>query len=227
MSHNKRGFTLVELMLSMAFISMMLIAIAMCVIQMSTIYTRGETLRQVNQSSRVVATDLRRTFGEAQVSAINIAQAQSHQRLCTGQFTYVWTDAATAGDVGNMNRYLDAAAGEIRFTRIVDMGGQYCRTGDASPNVNTPIDAATANPVELLEEGDRALRVRGFTVQEAGRGDITGQRLYTIRILLGTDTSEAIDVTNQTCSVGSGSAESDINYCAVNEFTLTVRAGMG
>ena len=226
MNRKGTGFTLVELMLAMAFLSMLLLAIAMCVIQMSTIYARGETLRQVNQSSRVVATDFRRTFADAQVSAVNIHQAQSHQRICTGQYTYVWTTAQTAADPASANRYTDSGVGEIRLVRIVDMGGQYCRDGSHTPSMHTPIDAATASPIELLEEGDRSLRVRNLSIEEAGKGDVTGQRLYVIRLLLGTDNTEAIDATTDTCIAGTDVATSDINYCAVNEVTLTVRAGM-
>lgn len=225
------GFTLVELMLSMAFISVMMMAIALCVLQIATIYTRGDTLRQVNQSSRTLAVDLRRTLGEAQASFINLDHVDTHQRFCTGQYTYAWTTSESAADAGNSNRYTDPAAGEVRFVRITDRGGYYCRLpgsapGAVTPNVNSPIDASSANPVELLEEGDRSLRVRSLAIRPAAQGAITGQQLYVIRVILGTDAVEAIDTTSNTCRAPS-EVTSDINYCAVNEFTLTVRAGIG
>ena len=44
---NRRGFTLIELMLAIAFISMLLLAIAAVGIQVGRIYTRGIVLRDV------------------------------------------------------------------------------------------------------------------------------------------------------------------------------------
>ena len=49
---NRRGFTLIELMLAIAFISMLLLAIAAVGIQVGRIYTRGIVLRDVNQAGR-------------------------------------------------------------------------------------------------------------------------------------------------------------------------------
>lgn len=214
----QQGFTLVELMLSMAFISVMLIAIALCIMQMSTIYMRGETLRQVNQASRVVATDLRRTFGEAHPASITIRADLG--RLCTGAYTYVWTTPTGAN--GN-NRYSGegASAAPIRLVRVVDAGARYCAN-------NILIDKTAAQPVELLQEGDRSLRIHEMRITPSNTDTpLSGQGLYTIRMLLGTDNAGAITTTDvgTVCRAPSDVA-SDFNYCALNEITLTVRAGV-
>ena len=62
---NRRGFTLIELMLAIAFISMLLLAIAAVGIQVGRIYTRGIVLRDVNQAGREISDTLRRDFLQA------------------------------------------------------------------------------------------------------------------------------------------------------------------
>ena len=219
-SNTHKGFTLIELMLSMAFISVMLMAIALCILQMSTIYTRGETLRQVNQASRVIATDMQRTFGGADASSVRTDVVESNGRLCTGQFTYIWNGPPSDdGSPKYPNNQYEGNTNEIRFIRITDSGAVYCT------NPNQRIDAATARPVELLVAGDRTLQVRKLTVTSGREGALTGQRLYTMNVMLGTDSVGTIDTTTDSCKPPSD-LESDLTFCAINEFSITVRAGM-
>lgn len=232
MSRNQqKGFTLVELMLSMAFISVMLIAIMLCVIQMTSIYTRGETLRQVNQASRSLAIDLRQSFGAAGVSAINLDRVNDKGRLCTGAVSYIWNTLNADGtDKYPNNVYTGAASERPRFVKVIDIGGRYCRDNGG----NGPINKAAAQPVELLQAGDRSLMVRKLSVTPAmSAGSIT-QRLYDVTVMLGTDNIREINTTTDSCNLDSevvgGTAtpgsESNPDYCAVNEFSLTVRAGI-
>lgn len=207
-------------MLSMAFIAVMLMAIALCILQMSSIYNRGETLRQVNQASRVISTDMQRTFNGADSSSVRLNVVESNGRLCTGQFSYIWN--VPPNDDGSPkypnNRYT-SNEDPIRFIRITDSGAAYC----ADPNQH--IDPATARPVELLVAGDRTLQVRKLSAAESREGILTGQRLYTIGVMLGTDNINSIDATTDRCRPPSD-LESDLTYCAVNEFSITVRAGI-
>ena len=48
----KKGFTLIELMLAMSFISVLLLSIAMVGIQAGKMYSRGIVLRDVNKAGR-------------------------------------------------------------------------------------------------------------------------------------------------------------------------------
>ena len=56
------GFTLIELMLAMTFISVLLLAIAMTIIQIGTIYNRGVTLKEVSQAARSISDELNRSI---------------------------------------------------------------------------------------------------------------------------------------------------------------------
>lgn len=217
------GFTLVELMLSMAFISVMLVAIALCVIQMSTIYNRGETMRQVNQASRLLATNLQQTIGPADPSLLDLSKVESHGRLCTGRFTYVWNSLRPDGtEMFNNNQYAGSNAEPIRFIRITDPGGEYCELNGG----NTHIDRATAMPQELLSEGDRSLRAHRLSVTPAMEGTIAKQQMYIFKILLGTENIQEIDTTSDSCLPPADLASNQA-YCSVNELNLTVRAGLG
>ena len=221
MNHRHTGFTIVELMLSMAFIAAMLLAIAMCILQLSAIYTRGETLRQVNQASRTLAADFRQSFASADPAAITIT---TNGRLCTGKVSYIWTNPE--GTFTN-NRFTDN--GEFRLIRIVDSGGQYCEANGSLPiHRNTRINRANTSPVELLEVGDRSLRIHDLRVTPAGNAPMTKQRLFSITVVAGTDDTAVIDTTTDRCRPPSSAAVQDgsINYCAINEINLTVRAGI-
>ena len=203
-SHNQ-GFTIVELMLSMSFIGVMLITIALCTIQISTIYSRGETVRQLNQAVRVVTTDIEGTIGsmypfEVDQSAINSG------RLCMGRYSYIWSTPSTT------NSYINAADGMIRFVRVSDPSGSLC------DNLSARVDKSDA--VELIESGDRTLIVHSFAITPVVADTTAGQRLYTITMLIGTDNTGAIDTTSNTCRPPSDS-QADLTYCAINEFTIT------
>lgn len=213
------GFTLIELMLSMSFISVMLIAIALCVIQMSTIYNRGETLRQVNQAVRTISTDMEDTIAGAYPFDVNQATIDATGRLCTGQYSYVWSTPDVSGVPGVANNYDDGTI--VRFARVRDAGATLCATP-------APLQIVKANATELLEAGDRTLVVHSFKITQVGQSDNAKQRLYTIKMMVGTNNTAAIETTatDTSCRPPSDSA-ADLTYCAVNDFTITVRAGMG
>ena len=59
---HRQGFTLIELMLSMAMVSLLLIAIVTMSIQMGRIYTKGQTMFDLNAASRTINTDFTRSF---------------------------------------------------------------------------------------------------------------------------------------------------------------------
>ena len=207
---NHNGFTLIELMLSMTFIAIMLIAIAMCIMQMTTIYNRGETLRQVNQAARALSADMQDTFAAANPFTITPGSIAAG-RLCTGKYSYVWNTPSTN------NKYPSPSTEPIHFVRVNDNGGALC--------ANLTADIVKANATELLQAGDRSLIVRSFSITPASEDLTIGQRLYVISVMLGTDNLDAIDAASNTCRPPTED-DSDISYCAINEFTITVRTGI-
>lgn len=107
----RSGFTLIELTLAMTFISILLLTIALTVMRVATIYNRGMTLKEVNQTARNISDDLRRTVvatGEynlaigtvdGEVDNNNYFEIRNSGnvtlggRLCLGTYSYVWNTA--------------------------------------------------------------------------------------------------------------------------------------
>jgi prepilin-type N-terminal cleavage/methylation domain-containing protein len=235
---NKKGFTLVELMLSMSFIGMLLVAIAATSMHLMHTYTKGVTIREVNQVGRVISEDLERTISSSPRFKVNPAKTGDPSdppgssdskyvtrdgggRLCTGSYTYAWNYGKTrelAGDPGMppvYNVYADNSE-NIRFVKVSDSGGLLCR------NPNTAITKASAR--ELLAAGDRNLAIQQLTVVEGAKDEVSGQALYALSLRLGTNDRTQLNATGTTClppSQGSGNED----FCAINQFDIVTRAG--
>lgn len=235
MSHvrKQQGFTIIELMLAMTFVSLLLMAVSMTVIQISNIYTKGLTMRAVNQTGQTLTQDIRRSVEAARPLDIGGADASGGQnyqpmvklggelsrpdggRLCTGSYSYIWNNGKSFATP--VNKYRDDSS-LIRMVKVVDNGSRYC----ADPS--RPIDRATAT--EMLSDGDRELAVQSFAIRQATDTPAFGQALYLITLELGTNDQEALELRSMdtACKPPSESAELQ-DFCAVNKFEFTARAG--
>jgi len=230
MNHDNKGFTLIELMLAMTFISVLLMAIAMTVIQISNIYNRGLTLKEVNQAGRSLATELQRSIAISPSFSIDTAAVGTKYinsdfggRLCVGQYSYIWNYGKTLSDSTanglNSNIYNpNLSTNKIRFIKVPDSTASYCSTKDSVIN--------PAGAVELLNVGDRDLAVHSFTIStEISASDSkTRQSLYYLSFVIGTNDQAALEPSATTCRPPSDIA-SDLNYCSVNQFDIVARAG--
>lgn len=122
MSHYKNekqtGFTIVEVTISMAFISVLIITLLLVGIQLAALYNKGITIRDVNVATRTLIRSMQDDVAASNsiirigyydssgattvlAKAKNIQQATQYNidyyededlggRLCTGTFTYVW-----------------------------------------------------------------------------------------------------------------------------------------
>ena len=115
---HQKGFTLVELMLSIGFVGSLLVLIALITIQIMGLYNKGLTLKEVNEVSRVVVRDMQQSITGADAFRINYTDAGVQRspvslqeaielggdadyysnpaggRLCTGVYTYIWNTGA-------------------------------------------------------------------------------------------------------------------------------------
>ena len=241
------GFTVIELMLSMTFVAVLLIAIAMTVIQIATIYNRGMTLKEVNQSARDISDDMRRTVANTEAFVVNVNGTDSADsfdipaasgpsgalaggRLCTGSYTYIWNIAAAVErNDANLTKKLSSGGtpGEaIRFIKVPDTGKKYCQKTSGAV-VNRHI-ASTDVPLitELLTAGDHKLGMQRFTISTTNSAyDVaTEQRIYSVNYVIGTGDTSAMNST-QTACLPPGTANSNITYCNVQSFSIVLRAG--
>ena len=225
MNHNKQGFTLIELMLAMTFVSALLLAIAMTVIQISNIYTKGLTLKEVNQAGRTISTELKRGISQSApflVSSKYINQKSGGVsyggRLCVGQYSYIWNYGSalvnSGTDKNNSNVYAGGST-KMSFVKAPDSSGSYCSSSSKA------IDKLDA--IELLASGDSKLALHGFTIANNSTDPKSDEGLYSITFTIGTNDQKALDATQTTCNAPNV-AGSDINYCFVNKFNIVARA---
>ena len=121
MEEQKKGFTIIELMLAMAFLGTMLVAIAALIMRVTNIYQKGLSIRAVNTNGREIISDLTRTITSSpthlkvnpdyvnnEITGKNLKTALANYYLsvedsshseqysgvfCTGSYSYVWNNA--------------------------------------------------------------------------------------------------------------------------------------
>lgn len=234
MNHgNKNGFTLIELMLAMTFISVLLVAIAITTIQISNIYNKGITLREVNQVGRSLSDELQRSIASSTPFDVtpkvdeSPATATSKYvvrdgggRLCLGNYTYAWNyGKALTGGTGApavFNKYNDNTS--VLFAKVADASGELCENAA----LEQPIERDKAT--DLVSSGDRDLVVHSFTIARTSEDANAGQALYAISMVIGTNDREQL-VTGSTSCKPPATGVGDEDYCSVNRFDLVARAG--
>lgn len=242
MNRKEKGFTMIELMLAMTFISMLLVAIALTIVQIANIYNKGIITKEVNSSSQAISDEL--TLAMQSSSSFSLVPS-AHKyvssnwggRLCMGQYSYIWNyGKALASQDTNRNQYSGPnTAGntvisggitryEISFVKVPDAGGAYC-----VPDVTgayPKIDPSSA--VELLRTGDHGLVLHNFTVTSTASGTdaLSSQQLYKVSYTIGTPDINALNADQSLCK-GPNQPGSDLNYCAVDQFTIVLRVVNG
>jgi len=255
MSHAKKtmqsGFTLIELLLAMAFIAMLLLAIATTILQITRTYNTGLTLKEVNQTSRTILDYLQRDIGASPPFSLtttvqnpryiaSVTEGAYTGRLCLGQYSYIWnygrglvsSNVDIAKYSGTTNK------DKIRFVRIPDADASYC-TLQANDKYKD-VDPTLAN--ELLSGTDHDLVLHWFRIdtnETSAKDPLTQQQMYRVSFTLGTNNQDqagngALLIEKQTIggqqvSVVTGCkppnvAGSDLEYCAVEQFGLVARA---
>lgn len=225
----QRGFTLIELMLAMAFISLLLLAVALTVIQMSRTYNRGMIFKELNQVARTVNDDLRRTINGAQPidMSLHYLHSETSGRLCLGQATYIWNTEQQVRDRGT--DYIGFAQSEdaVRFVKVPDLGGNYCAKDSRGDLIIRDIRESDREVmVDLLKSNDYELSVHGLEVtQNASYAEsATGQQLLSVALRLGTSNIEAMNG-DQTACLAPNFLDADVSNCLVQEFTIVARTG--
>ncbi len=229
-ARGQEGFTIIELTLAMAFIALLLLGIAMLTLQIGSVYNKGLTLRSVNESGQLVSSDIARTLNSARPASTLFIEDATGGRLCGNNVVYAWNYAKPIDDLANgqpvvlMNLYQDSSE-RIRLIRFTG-ADSYCeRVDGALPQLSR---GAINNITNLLGTGDNNLAVTRFSINRDTDGLIglpvafdSGQRIYQLSITIGTGEDAVI----QGSSCQNTGSRIDNEYCAVNEFNFTARAG--
>lgn len=233
-NQQQKGFTLIELMLAMTFISILLIAIAMTIIQVGALYNKGMTLRETNQAARDIVSDIQRTVISSTEFSIDddyiVNDSEGIGRICLGSYSYIWNLGRTTPSL--TVKYVNPAKrGErINIVKVPDQAKQYCAKNASGGLAQKDIlDVDTNKTKELLPTGDHTLVIHKFALAAGAAGtksDIIRQQLYELQFSVGTGNLTALTPDQSQCLPPSD-VNSDINYCSVQDFTLVVRAGNG
>lgn len=237
---NTKGFTLVELMLAMTFISVLILSIALTVMQVSGIYYKGMTLKQVNQAGRDISNDLRRTLSAQQeidpaTDYVEVSDGTNRigGRLCVGKITYLWNygEAIQKGSSSLLLRSSVDTSGDnfIRLGKIQDPTRSYCakdpKTGVIAKKAIPSTEFTRYNTV--LGDGDSSLNIykldRPIAPTQA-YDPATKQRLYTLNFTIGSGDYETMMPDFSRCK-DPGILGADLQYCMVEQFGIVVRAG--
>ncbi|HVI69617.1 MAG TPA: type II secretion system protein [Magnetospirillaceae bacterium] len=202
---NTQGFTLIELMIALAFVAFILIFATTAVIQVMQTYNKGIAVKQINQAGRSTLEDMSRYIRSADPAAVNTAALASSRRVCFGGVSYVWnlynTPAASA------NKYDDGSA--LTLTRVNDAASAMCTsTAGAYPAV------PKAQAADVLSSN---VWVMALTVSQP-----------TVAVPL-VDISIKLAVANDpTISAGQCITGGTVGqFCATSDFSTTVIAGGG
>lgn len=229
----KQGFTLIELMLAMSFVSLLLLAIAMTVIQVGNIYSRGMMLKDVNQTARDLSNDFSRSMGNSGYinPTTDFVQVTSSGlkvggRLCLGTVSYIW-NYGEARQINQPDLVRDANGTAIGLVKIVDPTRKYCSATSGSLPKNISVaDQATMS--QVLREGDRTMELYQFDLitTPTAIDTTTSQRLITIQYTIGSGNYTALTDDRTACK-GPNEPGSDLQYCTVEQFSVTLRIGSG
>lgn len=232
------GFTIIELMLAMGFVAILLVSVAMLSIQLTNQYSRGLTLKEVSQAGTEVSNDIKRTMAQVQLQAGGVRTkivTGGSKVLCTGTYSYLASSPASLeanNGNGDGNALRVGPAGNMvlaRFAKVRDLNGTLCSTTTLDSNKNYQTDEVS----ELLAGGSRLLAVRNLTVLPNGIPGVghplysefqKGRGLYTVQLSIGAGLQSEIDSGTGTCKPPTD-IQSNLEFCAINNFEFTVRAG--
>lgn len=237
----KAAFTIVELMLAMTFVSFLMVAVVLMTMQLSRIYTKGNTMRNLNTAGRTINSDFTTTFNS--ISVINWrgkssdfgygehfvmpSDGSGSGAFCTGRYSYLWNGATilnskTTGKVVPI-RFAGKAQSDssLRLVKINDPSASYCSSRAGWESV--PEGGSVVN---LLPPGDTNLMIYGIDFQSNDGilyDQASNQRVVNASYILGTANDHGtVNVSGMTCQPPASAGGME-DYCAINKFELTVR----
>ncbi len=236
----KKGFTIIELMLAMSFIAVLLLGIAMTVIQIGTIYRKGLSLKEVNQVSRDISADFRKSLSsvEAITLATDYRTTSAGGRICLGNYTYIWNNGkalqtpATGNPTDSNLVWYGTETNtshtrEVHLVKVPDAAKLYCSVNALGALTYKNVRSAdVAQTQELVASGDYKMNINKITLSTTSSAydSTTNERLYTFEYVLGSG-ENATMATDQLSCLNAGQAGADTGYCNVKQFSLVIRAG--
>lgn len=226
MNKMKKGFTLVELSISLVFVAILLIAVATISISIGKTYQKGLTLKTINQVGRDVVDQMRRDARSAQESEVAFEHSgtigvnqQFSFRLCLGDVTYVGNGAKALQD--NSSLLIKAGGNPIKLARIQVAGTEYCQRSGSSFVLADIRSSDTYQ--ELLAEANPPLAVHNMAFSRYVKDPGGTQSIYNLVVSLGSNENDTIGSSGE--CLPPSNENSNFDYCAVSEFTSMIKVG--
>ncbi len=209
MSRNQQsGFTITELSLAMTMLSILLVIILLSVINITTIYNKGVTLKRANQSGAAIGLELQSSLRRSSLGNVQAVQKQlsptvsTYTRLCTGVYSFIWS---VRGDGNNaIENYSDGQ--EISFIKMRDSSSQQCHTTPPAIDRNDP-------SITVLLGDELVVRPpTNISISD-------NQKLITFEYTVSTPEGDDIiydDTGRSSCQGGKAD-----DFCALNTFKVT------
>lgn len=207
--NKQSAFTVVELMISTAVFSLVLMTIMAVIAQIGRMYYRGVTTARVQEATRSVVD---RISQEIQYSADGIANAPRQINnapehvICVSGARYFWVDEQLT-DGSSYGIWYDEDA---RLTTA----DNPCNGNNSAALSANPVSPPGTNARELLPTGSRVMY---FSLQPIG------SNLYTIRlrVMYWTGNIAELDSSGVDKNCRSGTF-GGMQFCAVSDITTTV-----
>lgn len=203
---HQQGFTLIELMIALAFVAFILIFSTTAVIQVMQTYNKGLAIKQINQAGRTTMEDMSRYLRTADPGVIDVSLVSSQRRACFGGVSYVWNLSNTPANLAN--KYDDDSS--ITFARVADDSKAMCT--QIAPNTYPEVPKAQA--IDILQSNVWVMAVSMSTPGvDAPLMDLT------INLAVANDPA----ISSGQCAQGGNVGQ----FCATSNFTTTVMTGGG
>ena len=212
---SKRAFTIIELTIAMAFISVLLISITVLVIRITNLYTKGSTIKAVNSTARFLIDDLQRTVAASPTpSSIRNAYRPDRNRFCTGTYSYIWNTPR-----GTLNSFSSPDnREELKLVKIEDSTRAYC---NARADNTIPLAGAI---VLLSPRDESSLILYDFAIFANDARSIntkTRQTFYAASFVLGTRANNGLISPTINC-IPPADSNNDFSYCSINKFNFAM-----
>lgn len=140
--NTQAGFTLVELLLAMAFFGTVLIVATLLLTQTLNIYNKGMTVKQMNQVGRTLVEELSRVSNSGK--SVQVLSSEKGTCLNISGVPYIWNNATATTDdsdgyVDAYYRYDTATGAAVNFVRY---NQSTCPSGNnfvIAKNETTPV----------------------------------------------------------------------------------------
>jgi type II secretory pathway pseudopilin PulG len=167
------GFTIIELTLAMAFLSMIFLLVALVTMQLLATYNRGLAIKQINEVGSAIMSDINQVSN----SGLTTQFSAGPNFICVGDTGYYWNKMQVLNSGGPHYYFSDdhQAVGIIKTNNTTDPSGLNC---DGVPlSSNMPVDRSKVTSLV----GD-SVRVIDLTT----RNDSANNHLHQITLTIGT-----------------------------------------